>query len=61
MREVISLGSHDLFLGEVVGCFADGVVRPGRSSAQGHSRIELAREDGGTTVLEFQGMVHLVS
>ena len=55
------MGSHDLFLGEVVGCFTDGVIRPGRSSAQGHSRIELAREDGGTTVLEFQGMVHLVS
>lgn len=61
VREVVSLGSHDLFLGEVVGCFTDGVVRPGRSSAKGHSRIELAREDGGATVLDFQGMVHLVS
>ena len=61
VREVVSLGSHDLFLGEVVGCFTDGVVQPGRATAQGHSRIELVREDGGTTVLEFQGMVHLVS
>ena len=61
IREVVSMGSHDLFLGEVVGCFTDGVVQPGRSSTKGHSRIELVRDDGGTTVLEFQGMVHHVS
>ena len=37
------------------------MVQPGRATAQGHSPIELVREDGGTTVLEFQGMVHLIS
>jgi len=55
------LRPDDLFLGDVVGCFADGVVQPSRSSAQGHSRIELTREDGGTTVVEFQCMARLVS
>ena len=57
---IVSLGSHDLFLGEVVGCFTDGVVQEGRSPVRGGSRIEMTRDDGSRLVLEFPGMIHEV-
>ena len=42
------------FLGEVVGCFTDGVVTGDRSPVRGGTRIEVTRDDGSRLVLEFQ-------
>ena len=60
LGQIVRMGSHDLFLGEVVGCFTDGVVSEGRSPVHGGTRLELTRDDGSRLVLEFQGMIHEV-
>jgi flavin reductase (DIM6/NTAB) family NADH-FMN oxidoreductase RutF len=61
VSQIVAMGSHDLFLGEVVGCFTDGVISEGRSLARDPTRLEMTREDGTVLVLEFQGMIHEVS
>ena len=58
---IVPLGSHDLFLGEVVGCFTDGVVGSGRSPVHGNTRLEMTRDDGSVLVIEFEGWIREVS
>ena len=58
---VVPMGSHDLFLGEVVGCHTDGEISSGRSPVSGRTRMEMTRDDGSVLVMEFEGMIHEVS
>ena len=56
VRTIVNLGSHDLFLGEVVGCFSDGeIVEVER--VHGDDHITMKREDGSMLNLEWSTLM----
>lgn len=52
----LEMGSHELFLGEVVGCFTDGEVVE-VATLEGSDRITMKRDDGSLLVLEWQTLL----
>jgi hypothetical protein len=50
------MGSHDLFLGEVVGCFTDGKIIE-IITREGNDRITMQRDDGSLSVFEWQTLL----
>ena len=52
VRSIIHMGSHDLFLGEVVGCHTDGEVLEVITEA-GSDHITMRRDDGSLLELEW--------
>jgi len=54
--DVVHLGSHDLMLGEVVGCFTDGEVID-VSTVHGEDSIKMKREDGSILALEWSTLL----
>ena len=59
VRSIVNMGSHDLFLGEVVGAFTDGKVETVETD-EGYDRILMKREDGSVLALEWTTLVHEV-
>ena len=59
VRSIVNMGSHDLFLGEVVGAFTDGKVETVETD-EGYDRILMKREDGSVLSLEWATLVHEV-
>ena len=57
VRGIVNMGSHDLFLGEVVGVFTDGAVESVKTD-EGNDRIIMRREDGTTITLEWSTLLH---
>jgi len=56
VRAIVPQGSHDLFLGEVVGCFTDGeVVECTMSYGEDHFTMRLA--DGSKKILTWQTLI----
>ena len=56
VRAIIPQGSHDLFLGEVVGCFTDGEVLE-CCQQYGEDHITMRREDGSLMKLTWQTLI----
>ncbi len=54
--DIIHLGSHDLFLGEVVGCFTDGEVLE-VETIHGDDHISMKRDDGSILKLEWSTLL----
>ncbi|MCE5252138.1 flavin reductase family protein [bacterium] len=51
-----NMGSHDLFMGEVVGCFTDGEVVEVKT-LQGEDFITMKRDDGSMLTLEWNTLL----
>ena len=56
VRAIIPQGSHDLFLGEVVGCFTDGKVID-CTTKYGDDHLTMQREDGSLYKLVWQTLL----
>ncbi len=56
VRAIIPQGSHDLFLGEVVGCHTDGKIVSCQTS-YGNDHILMEREDGSSLKLVWQTLM----
>jgi flavin reductase (DIM6/NTAB) family NADH-FMN oxidoreductase RutF len=56
VRTIVNLGSHDLFLGEVVGCVSDGEITEVKT-VHGDDQISMKREDGSTLTLEWSTLM----
>jgi len=56
VRAIIPQGSHDLFLGEVVGCHTDGEIISCQTS-YGNDYVEMKREDGSILKLVWQTLM----
>ncbi len=54
--DIYEMGSHDLFVGEVVGCFTDGEVAE-VVTEQGFDHITLKCPDGTTKTLEWSTLL----
>lgn len=54
--DVIQMGSHDLFMGEVVGCFTDGEVLEVQT-VHGEDKISMKRDDGSILTLEWSTLL----
>ena len=59
IRSIVNMGSHDLFLGEVVGAFTDGTIETVEID-EGYDRILMRRDDGTVLTLEWTTLVHEV-
>ena len=59
VRSIVHLGSHDLFVGEVVGVFTDGVIEE-QVTNEGRDWIRLRREDGSVVTLEWSTLIRTV-
>jgi flavin reductase (DIM6/NTAB) family NADH-FMN oxidoreductase RutF len=53
---IYNMGSHDLFMGEVVGCFTEGEVME-CVTAEGSDRITMKRPDGSVLSLTWSTML----
>jgi len=53
---IYNMGSHDLFMGEVVGCFTDGEVVECQT-LQGCDHITMRRNDGSLLTLEWNTLL----
>ena len=53
---ICNMGSHDLFLGEVVGCFTDGEVME-VETIHGNDHITMKRGDGSILTLEWSTLL----
>jgi flavin reductase (DIM6/NTAB) family NADH-FMN oxidoreductase RutF len=56
VRAIVNMGSHDLFLGEVVGCFTDGEVVE-VVTKEGNDHIKMLKKDGTYTTLEWRTLL----
>ena len=56
VRTTLEMGSHELFLGEVVGCFTDGVIID-KKTREGNDVITMRRDDGSLLVLNWQALM----
>ena len=56
VRSIVHLGSHDLFLGEVVGVFMDGETVE-QETKEGDNFIRLRREDGSFLTLQWSTLM----
>ncbi len=56
VRAIINMGSHDLFLGEVVGCFTDGEVTE-VVTCEGNDHITMKKSDGSMMRLEWSTLM----
>jgi flavin reductase (DIM6/NTAB) family NADH-FMN oxidoreductase RutF len=56
VRGIINMGSHDLFLGEVVGCFTDGEVLECRTD-KGNDFLTMKRDDGSILTLGWNTLM----
>ncbi|MBT3272709.1 MAG: flavin reductase family protein [Spirochaetales bacterium] len=56
VRAIVNLGSHDLFLGEVVGCVSDGEIIEVQT-VHGNDNITMKREDGSKLTLEWSTLM----
>ncbi|MFC1692972.1 flavin reductase family protein [Candidatus Latescibacterota bacterium] len=56
MHAIYNMGSHDLFLGEVVGCFTEGEVIE-CETVEGCDHITMKREDGSNVTYEWQTLI----
>ncbi len=54
--EIVEMGSHDLFIGEVVGCFTDGQVVEVKTE-HGNDHIKMKREDGSILTLGWSTLL----
>lgn len=59
VRSIVHLGSHDLFVGEVVGVFMDGTVE-GQQAREGDDSVSLRREDGSILTLKWSTLIEEV-
>jgi flavin reductase (DIM6/NTAB) family NADH-FMN oxidoreductase RutF len=59
VRAIIPQGSHDLFLGEVVGCHTDGEIIRCQTS-YGNDYVEMRRSDGSILKLAWQTLMKQV-
>ena len=59
VRSIVHLGSHDLFVGEVVGVFTDGIIEE-QVTDEGRDFIRLRREDGSIVTLEWSSLMRTV-
>jgi flavin reductase (DIM6/NTAB) family NADH-FMN oxidoreductase RutF len=56
VRAIVPQGSHDLFLGEVVGCFTDGkIIDCGLHFGEDH--VTMQRDDGSLMKLVWQTLI----
>ena len=56
IRSIVHLGSHDLFLGQVVGCFTDGRVVDVQT-LEGEDRITMMLDGGRPFTLEWSTLL----
>ncbi|MBT4483921.1 MAG: flavin reductase family protein [Candidatus Latescibacteria bacterium] len=56
---IYNMGSHDLFVGEVVGCFTDGEVVEVQT-LQGRDNISMKLEDGSIQTIEWTTLLRKV-
>jgi len=56
LNSIVPMGSHDLFLGEVVGCFTDGEVVDVQT-VHGNDHISMKRPDGKTVTFEWSTLI----
>lgn len=56
VRAIIPQGSHDLFLGEVVGCFTDGEIVDS-TTLYGEDHVTMRREDGSILKVVWQTLL----
>ena len=56
VRSIVPMGSHDLFLGEVVGCFTDGKIIE-IITREGNDRITMQCDDGSLSVFEWRTLL----
>jgi flavin reductase (DIM6/NTAB) family NADH-FMN oxidoreductase RutF len=56
VRSIVHLGSHDLFVGEVVGVFMDGTIE-GQQAREGDDSIRLRRDDGSILTLNWSTLI----
>ena len=54
--DIVKMGSHDLFMGEVVGCFTDGKVVDVQT-IHGNDQISMECDDGSTKTLEWSTLL----
>ena len=56
VRSIVHLGSHDLFVGEVVGVFMDGEVVE-EQTIEGNNSISMRRDDGSLLNLNWSTLI----
>ncbi|MCD4681566.1 MAG: flavin reductase family protein [Bacteroidales bacterium] len=56
VRAIINMGSHDLFMGEVVGVCSDGEIVK-EETIHGNDHITMKREDGSLLTLEWSTLM----
>lgn len=56
VRSIVNMGSHDLFLGEVIGVWSDGKIVD-VESIHGNDHITMKREDGSLMTLEWSTLM----
>jgi flavin reductase (DIM6/NTAB) family NADH-FMN oxidoreductase RutF len=59
IKSIVNMGSHDLFLGEVVGCFTDGEVIECKTE-HGNDFISMKRADGSILTLGWNTLMREV-
>ena len=57
VRSIVHLGSHELFVGEVVGVFMDGETEAIQTE-EGDDAIRLKRDDGSVRTLSWSTLIH---
>ena len=59
VRSIVNMGSHDLFLGEVVGCFTDGEIVD-TDIRYGYNGITMSCDDGTQEILKWTTLIEKV-